>query len=327
MDLDRPEATRAALAYAALPRPMFTRLPGPIDYRVVPMAVRTRALRWIARLTPARPATFPEWPIDRTLDEVRGTADAATPNLLLTHDIDTRAELDAIPALRTLERGFDLPSSFGFVPDASWPSERVVRDLVDDGCEVYWHDIRHDGRLPFAGPDKIREAFDRVARSSPWAPELMRAFRSGQLLMSPDLLTVIAERFDIDLSIPDTERGGPYGGTAGCGTVRPFLIGDLLEIPLTLPQDVFLRHVHGLTAEQALALWEEKIGYIVGVGGVAVLNTHPMWVNPSRPDMWSAYASLLAWIGDQEDIRASTPKAMSEELQRVDTSVPASRSR
>src|SRR5436309_2748306 len=33
--------------------------------------------------------------------------------------------------------------------------------------------------------------------------------------MSPSLLSVLGERFAIDLSIPDSERGGPYGTIAG----------------------------------------------------------------------------------------------------------------
>jgi hypothetical protein len=317
IELQRPDAGRAALAYAGLPRPLYTRLPGPIDYRIVPMAIRTRALRWIGRMTPRRPRSFPEWPIDRSLDDGSSKSEGDVANLILTHDVDTRGELDTIPAIRSLERDLGLPSAFGFVPDVSWPDEAFARALVDEGCEVYWHDIGHDGRLPFLGAERIRLAFDRVGRSSPWALELMRAFRSGQVLMSPELLTVVAERFEIDLSIPDTERDGPYGTTAGCGTVRPFLIGRLLELPLTLPQDVYLRHVYGMTAQQTLELWKLKINYTVQAGGVAVLNTHPMWVNPSRPDMWVAYATLLAWVLDHSDIRVSTPTAAAAELRRI----------
>src|SRR5204862_1800150 len=137
--------------------------------------------------------------------------------------------------------------------------------------------------------DVIRATIETVFTASPWARPLMRGFRAGQLLTSPTLRAVTGELFDYDLSIPDTERGGPYGYAAGCGTVYPFRVGRLVVIPLTMPQDVYLRHVYGLDAAGSLAVWQRKLEHIRTVGGVAVLNVHPVWVNPGRPDMWDAY--------------------------------------
>jgi hypothetical protein len=221
--------------------------------------------------------------------------------------VDSRPELELIETLRATERDIGVVSSWGFVPKLSWPSESVAQRLVDAGCEIYWHDIGHNGRLPYLPIDEMRAAFDRVAALTPWAVELMRAFRSGQLLTSPDLMTVIAERFSIDMSIPDTERGGPYGPAAGCGTVFPFRFRGLLELPLTLPQDVFLREVYGLSAEDTLAVWNDKLDYIKQVGGVAVLNIHPVWVNPSRPDMLDAFVRFLRDAADDGEMLITTP--------------------
>lgn len=304
--LERPLATAAAEAYAGLSRPLFTRLP--FDYRLVPLRVRTAALRLLARARTV-PPRFPAWPIETSLDEPAtgsfpGSHRAA---LLLTHDIDSAGELDLIAVIRAVEREFGLVSAWGFVPRSSWPTEERARGLVAEGCEVYWHDVRHDGRLPYLPLDRIRAELARIDATSPWAPELMRSFRSGQLLMSADLMSAVAERFDVDLSIPDTERDGPYGGTAGCGTVVPFLVGRCLEIPLSLPQDVYLRHVHGLTADEALRLWQRKVDHIVAIGGVAVLNTHPVWVNPARPDMWHAYRTFLGWAVERGDLLVTIP--------------------
>ena len=143
-------------------------------------------------------------------------------------------------------------ASFGFVPRVSWPTEDMARGLVADECEVYVHDVAHDGRLPYQTRDVIRTAFRRLFDASPWAGELMRTFRAGQLLCSPVLMDVLAEYFAVDMSLPDTERAGPYGGNAGCGTVLPFHFHGLLEIPVTMPQEVFLRQVYGLSADESL---------------------------------------------------------------------------
>jgi len=138
----------------------------------------------------------------------------------------------------------------------------------------------------------------------------VRGFRSGQLLMTSQLLGVVGEFFDYDLSLPDSERGGPYGSGAGCASVYPFLVDDLLEIPLTLPQDFFLANVERLDSAAILSVWRAKLESVLARGGVAVLNTHPVWTNPKRPAVWSAYEGLLeavaasnAWVPTPSSLR------------------------
>jgi len=319
--------TAAFAAYGSAAQPLFSRLP--IPYRVVPQSARTALLRALYRRAERRigDAAWPRWPVERSLDDARASAwahaaarggiVARTPAwpggrapLLITHDIDSAADLSRIAPIRALEREIGVASSFGFVPRLSWPARAAVEALVDEGCEVYLHDIGHDGRLPYAGPAAIAAAFDAVFREHAWARPLMCGFRAGQLLTSPALRRVVADWFDYDLSIPDTERGGPYGDAAGCGTVFPFLDGSLVEIPLTLPQDVYLRHVYGLTAGQALEMWRRKLDHIVSVGGVAVLNVHPVWVNPARPDMWQAYRTFLAEARADARLWITTPSSV-----------------
>ena len=172
----------------------------------------------------------------------------------------------------------------------------------------------HNGRLPYLTRAEMRNEFNRVATRAPWASELMRAFRSGQLLVSPDLMEVVGERFSIDMSMPDTERDGPYGGAAGCGTTIPFRYGRVLEIPLTLPQDVFLRHVYGLSAQEALAVWLDKLAYVRAAGGVAVLNIHPVWVSAKHPDLFRAFSNFLEHLAGAEDVLVTTPSQLEASL-------------
>jgi hypothetical protein len=301
-------------AYLDHPPPLFSRLP--ISYRAIPLPLRTKVLGVVGRFRSIDSDAFPAWPIERRIDDLRdGSIPIAagsdhTATLVITHDVDSRAELDEIGRVRALERSLGISSAFGFVPDVSWPTERTARALVDEGCEIYWHDIGHDGRLPYVGTIAIGAAFERVARGSPWAIPLMRAFRSGQLLMSRDLLTVVGERFEIDMSIPDTERHGPYGGAAGCGTVFPFRIGTLLELPLTLPQEVFMKQVYGLSPMEILRIWTEKLDYIRSVGGVAVLNIHPVWVSRRHPEMYETLELFLRAAVDLPDLRVATPSGV-----------------
>ncbi len=202
-------------------------------------------------------------------------------------------------------------SSVGFIPEISWPEHHVIDELRADGCEVYCHDIRHNGKLPFSKVPAMRSSFELFFERNAYALGVVRGFRFGQLLMTAALLGVVGEFFDYDLSLPDSERGGPYGSNAGCATVYPFLADDLLEIPLTLPQDFYLANVERLDSAATRSVWRAKLDSVLTRGGVAVINTHPVWTNPGNTAVWSAYEGLLetiattnAWVTAPSSLRA-----------------------
>jgi len=314
--------------YVSNPRPAFTKLP--FDYRRVPSPIRAAGLAVLDRLHASQTAAaFPRWPLERRLDDLRASVWASAASragrglevptypagrpgaVLLTHDIDSRRELAGVLTLRELERRFGLTASFGFIPEVSWPDRDLFDGLIAEGCEVYCHDERHDGKLPYKGVRTIANVFERFFESHAYARDLVRGFRSGQLLMTPVLLEVLRDWFEYDLSLPDTERGGPYGSTAGCATVYPFLIDGLLEIPLTLPQDFYLANVERYDASRMQAVWKHKLDAVLSCGGVAVVNTHPSWTTPQRPGMWASYEGLLeaiaasnAWATTPSQLRA-----------------------
>jgi hypothetical protein len=116
------------------------------------------------------------------------------------------------------------------------------------------------------------------------------------------------------MSIPDSELGGPYGGTAGCGTVFPFLLRGVLEIPWTLAQDVYLHQVQGLSPDGVLAKWVAKLSYIKSVGGVAVLPSHPIWIGEHDTGMHAAYSRFLDTIVDDDDLWVTTPTELRLQL-------------
>ncbi len=327
------DAWLAGSRYPASRRPAFTRLP--FDYRRVPPTIRGALLGILERLTNSATVPFPEWPAETRLDQARervwATAAASAGialhkpawpagragAVLLTHDIDVVQDLARIDPLRDLERDHGLPSAFGFVPRVTWPDRALVERLAGDGCESYVHDYTHDGRFPYAGRDHIEAAFAGLFARDPWARPLLRGFRSGQLLLTDDLLASVAAWFDYDLTIPDVERGGPQGTVAGAGTVVPFMIGPLVELPLTLPQDFFVDRVLRLSEDEIVATWRAKLEWVVSRGGVAVVNTHPLWVNPDRPRMWQAYQRLIIAIADDARLWVTTPSTVSAHLRRL----------
>lgn len=313
------ELAAAVAAYLDHPRPVFTRLPG--SYRHVPIRLRAGLLRALALVRPAGAADFPSWPIERRIDDglrVGGRRilyEGKPAAIVITHDIDSREELSDIARLRAVEAPLGLVSSFGFVPGLSWPTEETARSLVDEGCEVYWHDIGHDGRLAYRDRESIVREFDRVVGQYPWALEFMRAFRAGQLVTSRALMDVVASRFQVDMSIPDTERHGPHGRSAGCGTVLPFRYGPLLVLPVTMPQEFYLLHVYGLSLDEALLIWTTKLRYIQSVGGVAVFNLHPVWVSEKYPEAYRAFRLFAELVASQTDAIVTTPTRLARAIE------------
>jgi hypothetical protein len=189
----------------------------------------------------------------------------------------------------------------------------VIDELIRDGCEVYCHDLRHDGKLAYKTDAAVRADFERFFEEHAEARPYLRGFRSGQLLMTSGLLASLADWFEYDLSLPDTEKGGPYGAWAGCATVYPFLVDGLLEIPLTMPQDFFLFNVEHLDSAGMLSVWRSKLEAVLFRGGVAVVNTHPVWTNPKRAGVWAAYEGLLETIASA-DAWATTPSILRKYL-------------
>lgn len=316
--------------YVSNPQPAFARLP--FDYRRVPSPVRVLGLAVLDRLHAGAADTgYPGWPNEPRLDDLRAElwAGAAarcrlrleTPAygegrrgaVLLTHDIDSRADIGGIAAIRTLERRYGLPSSVGFIPQISWPDAAVIDELIHDGCEVYCHDVRHDGKLAYKTGSAVRADFERFFREHAEVRPRLRGFRSGQLLMTSGLFGSLGDWFEYDLSLPDTEKGGPYGSRAGCATVYPFLVDDLLEIPMTMPQDFFLLKVEHLDSAEMLSVWRDKLEAVLSRGGVAVVNTHPVWTNPKRSAVWAAYTGLLEAIV-AADAWATTPSQLRDWL-------------
>ena len=75
--------------------------------------------------------------------------------------------------------------------------------------------------------------------------------------------------FDYDSSYPDTDPFEPVAG--GCCTWLPFFNGDLVELPITMPQD----HTLFVILRRDGRMWHEKADALRRRGGMALLITHP----------------------------------------------------
>jgi hypothetical protein len=261
---------------------------------LIPRPVRLGVRRWFARrkrkkvkhLWPIAPGSgappkgWPGWPAGKEFAFV------------LTHDVECQRGLDCVTELAELEMEMGFRSSFNFVPEGVYSVPAQLREwLVSHGFEVGVHDLNHDGRL-FSSLETFRRKAQRInSYLEKWNAV---GFRSGYMLRNLEWLQQL--HISYDASTFDTDPFEPQPD--GFNTIFPFWVprnalptrcsqlptpssllqpanSGYLELPYTLPQDstLFL-----MLQEKTIEIWQRKLDWIAGNGGMALVNIHPDYV-------------------------------------------------
>ncbi|MFC5952194.1 hypothetical protein ACFQH9_28410 [Pseudonocardia lutea] len=279
---------------------------------LMPRRVQLGLRRAFTRLQ--RRASFPGWPIEdglhgfydwmfHLLGDLAGRPvpwlapwpDGASWAMVLTHDVETAAGLCQRDLLRARERAYGLRSSWNLVAERYVVPDDVVQTLWDEGCEVGVHGLRHDGR-DLGSARFLRQRLPAMhAAAARWAAV---GFRAPATQRRWEWMPQLG--FAYDSSSTDTDPYEPQPG--GCCTVWPFLNDDLVELPITLPQDhtlfAILSHTDG-------RLWCRKVGYLRARGGMALALTHPDYA--CDPRVVNAYEELLALVHDDPHVWHALP--------------------
>ncbi len=288
-------------------------------YRVRPLLARSiqiSARRFFAHYQGR--SAFPGWPVETALHDffelmfsiLVGIAGTAIPRiapwprsfdwaLVLTHDVEQAGGLAAIPPVRELERAYGLRSSWNFVPSRYEVDIELIRDLARDGFEVGVHGLVHDGRDLESLPTWEERLPAARAAADRWGAV---GFRAAALHRNHEWMRSL--QFDYDSSCPDTDPFEPQDG--GCCSWLPYFNGDLVELPVTLPQDhtlfVILRHADERT-------WTQKACFLRERGGLALLDTHPDYLVDER--IFGAYERFLDQFGSDESAWKALPHEVS----------------
>jgi len=257
------------------------------------------------------------WPImpgsERQPEDWPGWPESKKFGFVLTHDVESEAGLAKCRSLMEIEMELGFRSSFNFVPEGSYRVPTKLREqLLANGFEVGIHDLKHNGHL-FAS----RRGFKRrAARINDYAREWgASGFRSGFMLRNLDWLHDLDVQYDASTFDTDPFEPQPDGGQ----TIFPFWVprpngssingqepgtsssskGGYVELPYTLPQDstLFL-----LLDERTPEVWLNKLDWIAKNGGMALLDTHPDYMdfgsNPCRKTRYSSsiYEDFLAEV-------------------------------
>jgi len=193
--------------------------------------------------------------------------------LVLTHDVETQTGHDAVAILTSVEERFGLRSSWNFVPERYRIDPGVIARLTRDGFEIGVHGLRHDGRdLESLATLNARLPRMRAAAQA-WGAVGLRSPATHRVYEWMPTLG-----FAYDSSYPDTDPYEPQPG--GCCAILPFFNQDMVELPITMPQDHTLFVILGHHDETA---WLEKARALRDAGGLCLMITHPDYMlEPSR---------------------------------------------
>ena len=256
-----------------------------VYYRIkpaLPRALRLSIRRWFALRKRSRvqdiwpiapgseqaPAKWPGWPGGKKFA------------LVLTHDVEGQFGVDKCRQLMRLEKGLGFQSSFNFIPKGGYEvPEQLRNELTRNGFEVGVHDLRHDG--------KLYHTRGEFSKNAALVNEFLRdwgavGFRSGFMLHNLNWLHDL--NIEYDASTFDTDPFEPQPDHRN--TIFPFWIsapegsanarGGYVELPYTLPQDSTM---YLLFRDKSPELWKRKLDWVAENGGMALLNTHPDYMD------------------------------------------------
>jgi peptidoglycan/xylan/chitin deacetylase (PgdA/CDA1 family) len=261
--------------------------------------------------------SFPQWPIDmsvsrllrfyayclahpagRTQPEFRWFWPAPyAAAMILTHDVETAEGVSLAVDVADVEETHGFRSSFNL---GGWydVDPGVVRELTERGFEIGIHGLRHDRAL-FSS----RAAFD--AQRSELASLASRfgaeGFRSPSTYRVFDWLAELPVSYDG--SIPHSDPFEPQPG--GCCSLWPFFIGDVVELPYTLPQDYTLFTLLGVKSP---ALWIEQANRIAEEHGLIHTVSHPDRGYLAEPRNRDWYREFLLTFSERDEIWKPLPR-------------------
>lgn len=194
---------------------------------------------------------------------------------VLQHDVDTAKGHEKCHHLIELEEKMGFRSSFNFVPERYNVSGELRKLLVEKGFEVGVHGLKHDGKL-FSSRRRFLRQAERINHYlKEWKSV---GFVSPSMIRNLDWILELEVKhdtstFDVDPFEPHPE---------GVSTIFPFWVYDgsatkgFVELPYTLPQDFTL---FVLIGERNINIWKKKLDWIAEKGGMALLITHPDYMN------------------------------------------------
>jgi peptidoglycan/xylan/chitin deacetylase (PgdA/CDA1 family) len=262
---------------------------------------------------------FPRWPLDLSVSRLlrfyaycrllaRGEQEAEFrwfwpgrhgAALILTHDVETAEGLRLAVELADLEEAHGYRSSFNL---GGWydVDPGVVRELTERGFEIGLHGLRHDRTLFSSRPEFEAQRPRLASLASSLGAE---GFRSPATYRVFEWLGELAISYDGSISHSDPFEPQP----GGCCSLWPFFIGDVVELPYTLPQDYTL---FTLLGHRSPALWLEQADRIVDEHGLIHALSHPDRGYLGDSENRARYREFLVALSERAEIWKPLPREL-----------------
>jgi hypothetical protein len=294
--------------------------------RFIPRGAQLRARRVLIRWQ-GQPA-FPRWPVDDSvarlaelygalllsrygLDELGFRWFWPTPYraaLILTHDVEGEDGIRLAVELADLEESLGFRSAFNF---GAWyeADPGVLRELRSRGFEIGMHGIVHDRSL-FSS----RAEFERQLPLLSELAEHLGAvgLRSPATHRVFDWLGELP--IEYDGTIPHSDPYEPQPG--GCCSLWPFFVGDVVELPYTLPQDHTLLTLLG---HRTPDLWISAANEIEQRFGLIHCVSHPDPGYLGDPPKRVIYGEFLQAMSERHGVWHALPREVASWWRRRST--------
>ena len=287
-----------------------------------------KRVRQLRKVLASRRRRHTLWPLDPTVDALMALFEAAIVRLFLdcfgifprlgrwpyphssamvmSHDVD-KEPAEEVGRLIEIEGRAGIRSTWNFVAAGpEYPLDGgLLRQITGEGCEVGCHGLNHDRLFGSIGGEERRARLAEAKRLLETAlGREVSGFRAPLLDRTDDLWVLLEETgYSYDSTYPDVDHLSLTRFGMGVSTSVPYrpVVEDggwrelnLVELPVSAPQDVELLVDRGFSDEEALALWLKKGDDVAARGGLMVYLTHPhLFREEPRLAMYQSWQECL----------------------------------
>jgi len=308
------ERWRATSGNRSLPAPVLEAF-----YRVKRLIPRRVQLAARRRLIASQGVPdFPAWPLDVSVGRLLRFYAACTLRaagrtegrfvwfwpetqraaVILTHDVETDEGIQLALRLAELEEERGFRSSFNFGGWYRRLDAGVLRELTSRGFEIGLHGLTHDRQL-FASRAAFEERLQPLAELAQQLGAV--GFRSPATHRVFEWLAELPVEYDCTIANSDPYEPVP----GGCCTVWPFFVGEVVELPYTLPQDHTLLTLLG---HRSPALWLDQAAAIEQEHGLVQCVSHPDRGYLADADKRAVYAEFLSGLAERTGLWRALPR-------------------
>ena len=282
---------------------MFVPLKNWFYYSIKPLLPRSLQITARRRIAIYKTRKYSStWPIDQRAalppEGWTGWPEGNRFALVLQHDVDTEIGHGNVRRLMAIEEKLDVRSTFFIVPERYVVDAKLIDEIKQRGFGLGVHGLNHDGML-FVSYEKFRTQAAKINNYLDlWSTS---GFSAPSMLHRLEWMHHFA--IDYSTSTFDTDPIEPQ--PEGMKTIFPFWVKNneqhkgFLEIPYTLAQDFTL---FILLRERGIAVWKKKLDWIVQNQGMALVNSHPDYMQfdekSSKPNTYPVqrYIDFIKYV-------------------------------